>query len=95
MLLSKTVITEKENNFLTDSDVQFTRSGYAIFLTYHHLEKSVMGMLHCMLFNRVSAMENGIHWSDSNVQLYKSAYEIFPIPNNFGKNTTKSLQHNV
>jgi hypothetical protein len=40
-----------------------------------------------MLFKRVSEMEKGIHWSDSDVQLYKSAYEMFPIHQNFEKNT--------
>jgi len=46
-----------------------------------------MSILHCMLFNKVSEMEEGIHClRDSDVQPYKSIYEIFPINDNFEKN---------
>jgi len=55
-----------------------------------------MEVLHYMLFNKVSEMEKGIHClRDSDVQLYKSAYEIFPINHNFEKNKTNTLHQDV
>ena len=81
---------------MTDSAVQFTKSGYAIFLAHQHIEKSIMDILCCMLFNKVSEMEKGIHClRDSDVQLYKSVYEVFPINHNFDKNKTNTLHWDV
>jgi len=55
-----------------------------------------MGILHCMLFNKILEIEKGIHClRDSDVQLYKSAYEMFPINHNFEKNKTNTLHQNV
>jgi len=49
-----------------------------------------------MLFKKVSEKEKGIHClRDSNVELYKSAYEIFPINHNFEKNKTNTLCQDV
>jgi hypothetical protein len=81
---------------LTDSAVQFNKPGYAIFLAHKHVEKIIMGILHCILFNKVSETEKGLHClRDSDVQLYKSAYEIFPINHNFEKNKTNTLHQDV
>lgn len=76
--------------------MQFTKSGYAIFLAHQHIEKTKMGILHCMLFKKVSEMEKGIHClRDSDVQVYISAYEIFPINHDFEKNKTNTLHQDV
>ena len=72
--------------------MQFTKSGYPVFLAHHHLEKRILDIFHCMLFNK----EKGIHClRDSDVQLYKSVYVIFPIQHNFEKNTTNTLHQDV
>jgi hypothetical protein len=49
-----------------------------------------------MLFKKVSEMEKGIHClRDSDVQVYISAYEIFPINHDFEKNKTNTLHQDV
>lgn len=54
---------KRKSLFLTDSDVQFTKSGSVIFLAHQNSEKSIMGLLHCVLFNKGSdTKRNSLFW---------------------------------